>query len=279
MQLAKERVMKNAFVFIAATTLASLAWAQAPRPVPIGDVAFEGQGNCDSRADTFVYLNLSNPTPPEPYYVPYSEAGAAYGDDAHLTSGGPLSMLSFWYYDPAGGPALTQVTVSFYENDANNTNFPGGNPSPALLGAYTITGLPGDGAHLVMYAVTPPITLPRDVWVEFDFSNSTEAGLILYNPPTIGTSQDLFYVHGVSKFVFGYPYVANFGLGLAINTELPCPGDLNHDRQRNLDDLAAMLANYGLSGATPEQGDINGDGTVNLDDLAGLLSVYGIPCP
>jgi hypothetical protein len=59
-----------------------------------------------------------------------------------------------------------------------------------------------------------------------------------------------------------------------------CAGDLNGDHLINLDDLAQMLANYGLtSGATYAQGDLNQDGDIDLDDLAEMLSVYGDPCP
>lgn len=56
-------------------------------------------------------------------------------------------------------------------------------------------------------------------------------------------------------------------------------GDVNCDCVVNLNDLAAMLANFGATGATWAQGDINGDGTVNLSDLALLLSVFGVTCP
>ena len=271
--------MKKALLFVVIASLTSATWAQAPRPVLVDDVTIERWGSLDSRADTMVYLNFAGSIPPEQYYIPFYEAGAAYGDDLHLVQGGFLSKIAYAYYDPDGGTALSEVTVSIYENDANNTNFPGGDPSPALIGSFTITGLPGDGLHLLTYDEMTPLELPEHIWMEFDFSNSSEAGLVLYNPPTVGSSQDLFYVHGVDRYVLGHPYVANFGLGLWIGDEPSCPGDLNGDGQRNLDDLAEMLSNYGItSGATPEQGDMNGDGAVNLDDLAGLLAVYGQPC-
>lgn len=58
------------------------------------------------------------------------------------------------------------------------------------------------------------------------------------------------------------------------------PGDLNGDGSVDLNDLAQLLGNYGItSGATYEQGDIDADGDVELSDLAELLGAYGTTCP
>lgn len=65
-----------------------------------------------------------------------------------------------------------------------------------------------------------------------------------------------------------------------LSTGLPCcRGDFNYDRQRDLADLAIMLAHYPTaSGADYEDGDFDLDGDVDLSDLAALLAVYRIPC-
>jgi hypothetical protein len=60
----------------------------------------------------------------------------------------------------------------------------------------------------------------------------------------------------------------------------PCHGDITGDHLINLDDLAQMLAHYGITnGALYEDGDLDGDGDVDLSDLAELLGIYGHPCP
>jgi hypothetical protein len=58
-----------------------------------------------------------------------------------------------------------------------------------------------------------------------------------------------------------------------------CDGDVNNDRVVNLQDLAVLLSNFGLTGsATPAQGDLNGDQDVDISDLALLLAHFGTTC-
>ena len=68
------------------------------------------------------------------------------------------------------------------------------------------------------------------------------------------------------------------GNGIPDECEPDCPGDLNGDGVINLEDLATLLANYGATGAAPEDGDLDGDGDVDLSDLSALLAVYGTTC-
>jgi hypothetical protein len=59
-----------------------------------------------------------------------------------------------------------------------------------------------------------------------------------------------------------------------------CPGDLDHDLDVDLADLAQLLSNYSqTSGMVYEDGDLDEDGDVDLTDLAALLAEYGTICP
>jgi len=55
-----------------------------------------------------------------------------------------------------------------------------------------------------------------------------------------------------------------------------CPGDVQHDYDVDIADLAQLLSRFGLTqGATPEDGDVDGDGDVDLSDLSLLLANFG----
>ena len=55
---------------------------------------------------------------------------------------------------------------------------------------------------------------------------------------------------------------------------IACAGDLDGDGERDLSDLATLLASYGVDAG----GDLDGDGDTDLSDLGALLAVYGRPC-
>lgn len=289
--------MKAVLMLLAGACVCSTAWAWPPKPRPIGDVTFEFWGEANGRGSTVVYSNLEQSTDPNEFYLPQSEAGVPYGDDLHLAAAGWMDGFTFVYYDPPGEAALSQVDVLFYENDPNNSDFPGGDPGSPLLGSYTVTDLPGDGAHIVAVDVSAtPLSLPEDIWIEFDFADSVEAGLVLFDPPTVGSSADLFEVHGVDVFVFGYPYIANFGVEVTTGeggNGCPNPGDSgsyctadidgSNDCIVSLADLAALLSAYGTCPGDAlynPDADLTDDGNqcIALADLAELLGQYGDDC-
>ncbi|MCA9292273.1 MAG: hypothetical protein KDA20_00495 [Phycisphaerales bacterium] len=57
-------------------------------------------------------------------------------------------------------------------------------------------------------------------------------------------------------------------------TPTPCPGDVDGDNVVDLNDLQAILFNFG----NPGSGDLNGDGIVDLTDLQILLFNFGTVC-
>ena len=55
--------------------------------------------------------------------------------------------------------------------------------------------------------------------------------------------------------------------------------DVDDDCDVDLSDLAAVLAEFGLTGASHSDGDTDFDGDVDLTDLANVLSRFGEICP
>jgi hypothetical protein len=106
--------------------------------------------------------------------------------------------------------------------------------------------------------------------------------------PWIGDG--LIMLTAFTEFVFDVdpPDLVGCGVGGSVHYSVTynydvvgpeCPGDLDTDLDIDLQDLAVLLANYGiLSGATYQQGDIDADGDVDLSDLSALLAVYGTTC-
>ena len=75
---------------------------------------------------------------------------------------------------------------------------------------------------------------------------------------------------------FGGLWVGEGGVYPKLTIETGIPGDVDHDGDVDLSDLAQLLAHYGTtSGASYEDGDLDHDGDVDLADLAGLLAHYG----
>lgn len=60
---------------------------------------------------------------------------------------------------------------------------------------------------------------------------------------------------------------------------IPCPGDLNGDRIVDIEDLAFVLSNFGIPGASYSDGDFDRDGIVDIEDVAFIISVYADVCP
>lgn len=94
------------------------------------------------------------------------------------------------------------------------------------------------------------------------------------------TDWELYTACGISadgKHVTGYGYDPDGnkqGWLVYVGDEPRCLGDLSGDGDRNLTDLAILLASYGRD----DGGDLDDDGDTDISDLGALLAVYGQAC-
>jgi len=103
-----------------------------------------------------------------------------------------------------------------------------------------------------------------------------------FNPRINGPATNRGYIGAVfdGRHIYFAPGRWNNSHGEALRFDTAtCPGDIDHDGQIGLADLAQLLGRYGItSGATCADGDIDGSGGVDLGDLAELLGAYGNMC-
>ena len=102
---------------------------------------------------------------------------------------------------------------------------------------------------------------------------ATDAGMDLqgwYLQEVNGLSPDGRFMIGVGL----NPQEEREGWLIDLGDPIPCIGDLTGDRQRNIADLAALLASYGVDAG----GDLDDDGDTDVSDLAAMLSRYNQPC-
>ena len=57
----------------------------------------------------------------------------------------------------------------------------------------------------------------------------------------------------------------------------PCPGDSDGSGDVDVNDLVAVITDWGTDGSA-NGGDVDGDGVVNVDDLVSVFENWG-PCP
>lgn len=68
--------------------------------------------------------------------------------------------------------------------------------------------------------------------------------------------------------------------GNGVPDECDCLGDLDHDWDVDLSDLATLLSNFGETGGSAyEDGDVDEDGDIDTADIQMLLNRFGLGCP
>lgn len=205
----------------AATSLLLLAHATAasePIPAAPGDyVALPWPGSNEASADergwstvlrdSIVYDNTRHIIAGW-FYSPQPQAA----DDLHLTAGGLMTAFVVGYYSEAQG-FQTHMTVTFYENVSNDRGV-----GKLVAGPYTATNLPL-GPRLRRFNLPDSLHafVGSELWCSVQF-NTFDAGVIFSDPPTTGSSHDLFYDFGTGQTGRLNNVPANFVLLLEVDT-------------------------------------------------------------
>ena len=190
-----------------------------------------------AQASEIVY---SNTTTSQAFnFVPALAARAKLqGDDLNMTGGGILDSLKFSVYNAGNAKVyLADLEVAFYNKFDNSTDY-------GYAGAWTKTHLFGGGGlmpgdlDLLSFeniSLGQTITLTKDIVVMIRFNaiigvggailDNWSLGQALYDPPTVGSSENRFWYDGVWAN-FGTSTsskVANFYWEIGVTSAEPPP--------------------------------------------------------
>jgi MYXO-CTERM domain-containing protein len=173
----------------------------------------------DPTTPTVVYSNVTNG--PKSGYV--AAVGSEVGDDLYTTGAGVLDSVKFSVFNggSSAGPLTTaDITLKFYNWDGSAYALAGSLTAPAV----SLNLAPGYYTTLSYGSLSSisTINLGTDVRATITYSNvtggATTIGQVLYDPPTIGASDDYFYKDG-GVYWFGGNPVANMYWEVGVTPE------------------------------------------------------------
>lgn len=149
----------------------------------------------------------------------WANGGCMIADDLHLTANTPLTGIDVGYYCPEG--ESTGIVMFLYT----------GLETPSFASLYL--GNVDAGTGIFHYNFEQPVglhsydTLPTtDIWAGILLTNSN-AGLLLANDPTVGTSDAKCWIGGPGGPMYGpTTTVGTSNFALATYSDVPEPGAL-----------------------------------------------------
>jgi hypothetical protein len=133
---------------------------------------------------------------------------------------------------------------------------------------------PYRAGHAVGTLYAPQGGTPQLTSMLYD-GTSWQAGLLDVPEPYPAFFQEIKADQGEPLLVFEAEQLVGDNFGIWATWLRNLPGDLDGDGDVDLNDLALLLASYGIDAG----GDVDGDGDTDLSDLAALLARYGQGCP
>jgi hypothetical protein len=131
----------------------------------------------------------NNTTGDQQFSPVYSTGYTEIGDQVQLASQSLLTSLAAQFYN-LGSDATFDATVTFYETGA---------PVGSLIGSpFTVIGISigASASQTVTFADLGGLLVPADLIVVFSVQNVSSGGDIgvnLFDPPTVGTSDNTFF--------------------------------------------------------------------------------------
>ncbi len=169
------------------------------------------------RANILDYDNFS-PTNQYQFYFP-GGVNLRVLDDVNRATGLPIKQIDILFFN--ANSFTVDATLYVYDTDASGA-------VNNLLFTSTITGIP-NGVSLLSFG-TPGIAQGiTNLWIGLS-ATATQAGMVMHNPPSLGSSNDVFawdrngntIIEANEYFFFGGNPVANF----AIRVFVPEPASM-----------------------------------------------------
>ena len=149
-----------------------------------------------SFAASIVYDNTSVPVTDGGGNQLYFPSASEYGDEIKLSARNTslprvLSQFDFYYFYSGVSAGSATATIRFYKNDGT-----GGAPGTVFFTSDPITLNPGYVHQTVTFNTASNLVAPDSFTWTVQFSNlgANQAGLLVYGPPTVGTSFDDFWL-------------------------------------------------------------------------------------
>lgn len=187
----------------------------------------------------------------------YEVGSGQWWDDARILGGGRLKRFRFHGSNgSANSPSTIGANVALHVFDEAN-----GRPNGALLGSFRVESSvryrTGESGIIESSDLEPrSIWLPSNARLGVSITMASSFFIRMYDPPTVGASENIFWMSNPPFPQTITNRVANLGFEIETGWE----GDFNFDDAVNAVDLSMWRTTFGPLGAADGDGDRDSDG-------------------